>query len=235
MISGSVGESTTRLTLRIWHPDCWTLRSTAAVDAGLIAHGVYEIDDQVSARLTAYGDTNEQITDLVSEVRDSPLTNNVRVVNQSFDPNAERGTAGNATEELFVQYESKNSIHDAFISRGFVPDEEIRIRGGNEFWTVITPEDRATIREQLDEIRSAMEAEVTVEEVHAQAGTDANGSNRSQLSERQREIFRLAQRRGYYSWPREVSASELAADVDITKTTLLEHLRKAESKLLGTQ
>ena len=53
------------------------------------------------------------------------------------------------------------------------------------------------------------------------------------LSERQREVYDLARAEGYYSWPRETSAGDLAAELDVSKATLLEHLRKAESKLLG--
>lgn len=234
MITGSVSEATTQLTLRIWHPDCWTLRCTSEVDAGLIAHGVYEIDDQVSARLTTYADSNEKIEELVSVIDESPLTDSVKIVNEYFNPSLQTGAAGNATEELLVEYESKNSIHDAFVSRGFVPDEEIRIHGGNEFWTVIISESRTAIQDRLDEVRDEMAADITVEEVRSPAGVDSDGSSGSRLSERQREIFRLAQRRGYYSWPRDVSASDLAAELDISKTTLLEHLRKAEAKLLGT-
>lgn len=235
MISGSVGDTTTQLTLRIWHPDCWTLRCTSEVDAGLIAHGVYEIEEQVSARLTTYADSNEDIEEMVSVIDGSPLTDSVEIVNEYFNPHLETRTAGNATEELLVEYESENSIYDAFVSRGFVPDEEIRVHGGDEFWTVIISENRKTIQDRLDEVRDEMDAEITVEEVRSTADADTDCQLGSPLSERQREIFKLAQRRGYYSWPRQVSASELAAELDISKTTLLEHLRKAEAKLLGPQ
>jgi len=54
---------------------------------------------------------------------------------------------------------------------------------------------------------------------------------RGVLSERQREVFKLARRRGYYEWPREVSATELAEELDVSKATALEHLRKAEAKI----
>jgi predicted DNA binding protein len=45
-------------------------------------------------------------------------------------------------------------------------------------------------------------------------------------------VFLFAREHGYYEWPRNVTARELAEEFDITKTTFLEHLRKAESKLL---
>ncbi|WP_217493341.1 helix-turn-helix domain-containing protein [Haladaptatus sp. W1] len=52
------------------------------------------------------------------------------------------------------------------------------------------------------------------------------------LSARQREIFDHARENGYYSWPREATSRGLAKDLDISKTTFLEHLRKAEAKIL---
>ncbi|WP_256297622.1 helix-turn-helix domain-containing protein [Haloarchaeobius salinus] len=52
------------------------------------------------------------------------------------------------------------------------------------------------------------------------------------LSERQAEVVGLAIEAGYYEWPRETDAETLAAQLDITHSTFLEHLRKAESRLL---
>jgi len=53
------------------------------------------------------------------------------------------------------------------------------------------------------------------------------------LTDRQYEVMRRALDAGYFEWPREVTSEELAAEIDISRATLLEHLRKAESKLLA--
>lgn len=52
------------------------------------------------------------------------------------------------------------------------------------------------------------------------------------LTDRQYEVMRRALDAGYFDWPRGVTSEELAAEMDITRATMLEHLRKAESKLL---
>lgn len=52
------------------------------------------------------------------------------------------------------------------------------------------------------------------------------------LSERQSEVITAALRAGYFEWPRETDAETLAAELDITHSTFLEHLRKAEKQLL---
>lgn len=224
---------TSQLTLKIWHPNCWTLQTTEAVDAGLVAHGVYQYNECVSARLTAYADRTDQIDDLVAEIERSEFTDVVKRINDYFNPDLRTHSAGNATEELLVEYRPQNSIHDAFVSRGFVPEEEIRIQDGYEYWTVIISESRTTIQKRLGEIRREMDAEITIEGMKSPDTESAKYNSGVCLSERQREVFELAQREGYYTWPREVSASELADDLGISKTTMLEHLRKAEAKLLG--
>lgn len=232
---GGNQQQTTQLTLKIWHPNCWTLETTAGVDAGLIAHSVHEYDDLVNARVTAYADQHERIDALATEIGESELTRRVERVHSYFNPNLRTEAAGNVTEELLVKYDPANSIHDAFLSRGFIPDEEIRIHDGYEYWTVIVTASRTTIQTRLDEIRREMDAEVSVQGMKSPETEATVSETGAQLSERQREIFELARRRGYYTWPREISATELAGELDVTKPTVLEHLRKAESKLLDPE
>jgi predicted DNA binding protein len=226
---------TSQVTLQVWHPDCWTLRTTERVDAGLIAHGVYKHDSVVSGRFTAYADTTDDIDELVDAIESSPLTSEVKRINEYFNPTIRTDAAGNATEELLVEYEPTNSIYGAFVSRGFVLEEEIRIHDGYEYWTVIVAASRTAIRQRLEAVRAEMDAEITVEGMKCARTDGARSGQSRQLSERQREVFELAKSEGYYTWPRESSASALAGELDISKTTLLEHLRKAESKILGEQ
>lgn len=232
----------TRLSLQIWHPNCWTLRVTDAVDAGLISHGVYEINDAVRARATAYGDTQEDLDELIEAIDASELTDEIRQVTDFSNPAAGFDVAGNTTTELIVRYEPKNSIHDAFVSRGFVPDRGIRVYDGYEYWTVIAEVSRKDIKRRIAEVEREMNAEITIKSIQSSQVPEHGFSCESdefgrldRLSERQREAFELARREGYYTWPRETSVSELAEEIDVTKTTLLEHLRKAEAKLLGQQ
>ncbi|WP_231186819.1 helix-turn-helix domain-containing protein [Haladaptatus sp. DYF46] len=234
-IKQSTGETfrTSQISLRIWHPKCWTLLVTENADAGLIGHGVYEHDGVLEARMTAYGDTTDAIDELVENIRESSLTLEVKVINEYFGSKFRTTTAGNATEELLVEYEPRYSIHDALISRGFVPEEKIRVHDGYEYWTVNVDAPRSEIHSRLDEVRRQMDADITVEGMKSAHTSTVQATPSAQLSERQREIFEFAQREGYYTWPRETSASALAARIGVSKTTFLEHLRKAEAKILG--
>ena len=55
----------------------------------------------------------------------------------------------------------------------------------------------------------------------------------SVLTDRQREVLVAAYRHGYYDMPRGIGSQRLAERVGLAKPTMLEHLRKAERRLLA--
>jgi PAS domain S-box-containing protein len=59
------------------------------------------------------------------------------------------------------------------------------------------------------------------------------GDGLDDLTDRQREVLEAAYRAGYFSWPRESNAEEVAETLDISSATLHSHLRKAEDSLLS--
>ncbi|QLG28671.1 helix-turn-helix domain-containing protein [Halorarum halophilum] len=225
-----------RLVLDIWHPDCWTLEVTERTDAGLLGHGVYEVDGLATGRFTAFGDTTAAVAELIDAVDASPLTTSVRTV-PSGHRSSSGGTGadvapGNATRGLLVAYEEANSITTSLVSRGLIPDAPVRIRDGCERWAVLTDERRDAVRALLDEVRAEADAEVDVVRITSPEAGATPLFPEDSLSDRQREVFEVARERGYYERPRGVSAADLAAELGVSKATVLEHLRKAESKLL---
>lgn len=53
------------------------------------------------------------------------------------------------------------------------------------------------------------------------------------LTERQREVLRVAFERGYYDVPRSASTSAVAAELGLDDSTVSEHLQRAERNLIG--
>lgn len=56
----------------------------------------------------------------------------------------------------------------------------------------------------------------------------------SKLTSRQRQILLTGYALGYYDVPRRISSDDLSRHLDVDKSTIVEHLRKAERKLIGS-
>ena len=61
---------------------------------------------------------------------------------------------------------------------------------------------------------------------------DTEADPRNHLTDRQQEVLRTAFLAGYYAWPRDTNAEQLAETLDIASPTLLQHLRRAERNLI---
>lgn len=64
------------------------------------------------------------------------------------------------------------------------------------------------------------------------AETRLDRSFRSRLTDRQQRVIELAEKRGYYEWPREVTAAGLAEELGLDSATVDRDLQAAERKLV---
>ena len=53
------------------------------------------------------------------------------------------------------------------------------------------------------------------------------------LTDKQREVMVAAYQNGYYDYPKKISSNQLCRKVSISKPTLLQHMRKAEGRILS--
>lgn len=228
-----MGEAApTWIELDVTHPDCWTLDVTASVDVELLSQHVNSTrDGTVRGYFIACGDSTSAMDRALDEVERSDLTERTYPLGNVQTDEFISGQ-GKTARGLIVEYRSENSITETLTGQGFLVQRPVRIRDGVEHWTVIEPAGRDRIREKLEAVTDRMDADVTITRLSSTATGGAATDPGPQLTGRQREVFDHARSRGYYAWPRETTAGELADELGITKPTLLEHLHKVESKLL---
>ncbi len=87
--------------------------------------------------------------------------------------------------------------------------------------------------ERIEKVLKLLQKLGIVKKVHFQKATFSENNVLSALTERQREILITAKKAGYYERPRKVTSEELAEQVGISKATMIEHLRKAENRLIS--
>jgi hypothetical protein len=227
----------TRLTLDLWHPDCWAIEATAEVGGGVLAHAVYNspktaaTPSTVTGLFTAYGDADAEVEQLLATIEDSGYAGDLLQVQDRFG--RARDAPGSVVREFLLEYDPDDMVCPTLLEHGFIHSAPVRIEDGREEWQVCFAGDRSQTRDALDGVRDDASAEVTVAAItSSDAGQSTHEKRLDTLTAAQREAFEHAREVGYYEWPRGTSTRDLADDLGISKTTLLEHLRKAESKLL---
>jgi hypothetical protein len=227
----------TRLTLDLWHPNCWAIESTERTGGGVLAHAIYNTPktapESVNGLFTAFGETNDEVEHLLDEIRDSPHAGEVLELQERFG--RARDAPGNVVREFFLEYDPNDMVCPTLLQYGFVHSAPVRIEDGREEWQVCFTGDRSNIESALDGVREDAGAEVSIASITGSDGGTALTEREQRLDSltpTQREVFEQARAAGYYEWPRGCSTRDLADRVGVSKTTLLEHLRKAESKLL---
>ena len=234
--------SGTRLTLDIWHPGCWAIESTEKAGGGVLAHAIYNspksdgpTPTSVNGLFTAFGSDTGEVEALLEAISDSENAGQLLELQQRFGRG--RDAPGNVVREFFLEYDPNDMVCPTLLEHGLVHSAPVRIEGGRETWQVCFTGDRSELESALDGVRRDAEAEVAVESIHS-GDWEADSPRHHRLdtlTTAQREAFEHAREAGYYEWPREVSTRELAEGLDVSKTTLLEHLRKAEAKLLDPE
>ncbi len=225
------------LTVDVWHPSCWTLETTREADGGLYTHTTTATGEETVGVVTLYGPSRETLDALTETIGESPLTGSVEILSQGSARTVQQGST---TRTALVGFDAGPSIREGFTKRGFVHYGPTRHEGGRERRSLLIRADRETAKRRIERIEREYDAEIELSRIASVSGDTATAPAEQpraalpgeRLSPRQRDAFRLARSRGYYEYPRETTARALAAELDISKTTFLEHLRKAESKLL---
>jgi len=111
--------------------------------------------------------------------------------------------------------------------RRLIVDTPMEFVDGGVSATVIGEQE--TLREALDDVPD----NVTVDVQRVGEYSPQDDRVLSNLTDRQREVLRVAARLGYYDVPRSATHDEVADELGCAPSTASEHLRKIESKIVG--
>lgn len=112
------------------------------------------------------------------------------------------------------------------IGRGYL-QPPLGLRNGRLTFTVVGTQ--AQLRSILNGVERRKIYYRVLSLVDARFGSD---SLLRRLTEKQQEVLQAAYRQGYYDVPRKVTSKDLARSLRLTDSTVVEHLRKAERRLL---
>jgi predicted DNA binding protein len=123
----------------------------------------------------------------------------------------------------------------ATLDRHGVPAADAIVRDGRLLVTFHTT-DLPTLRRVLGELQESC-ADMQVVRLLQSSSTPEESDlvtvDRSELTERQREVLATAYEAGYFDHPKGANASEVAATLDIDRSTFTEHVAAAQRKLFA--
>ena len=96
----------------------------------------------------------------------------------------------------------------------------------------VAPE--ADVRAVVERLREAFPETELLAKREVEPTEETALPDEADLTERQREALEAAYRAGYFEWPRDSTAEDVAESLDIASPTLHGHLRKAEHRLVET-
>jgi predicted DNA binding protein len=116
----------------------------------------------------------------------------------------------------------KSIVYTILKNNCFVPNT-VPLVDSYEIWTIAAPS-RYRLKKAVEDIKQLGNFSL----LHIGKST-FDGYNLSPMQER---ILKTAVSKGYYKWPRKISAQTMSKQLGLNKATVLEHLRKAEIKIV---
>jgi len=175
------------------------------------------------ARSSSNGDPETVVLEFIADA-DLPVSEGVEVV---FDYGAK------AAYRFKVPRVEASPF--AILDRHSVPVSETTIRDGRLVVTFHAT-DLPTLRSVLDEFRescSDMQVLRLLQSSSTPEESDLVTVDRSELTERQREVLTAAYDAGYFDHPKGANAGEVAESLGIDRSTFSEHMAAAQRKLLS--
>ncbi|MFC7137476.1 bacterio-opsin activator domain-containing protein [Halobaculum litoreum] len=122
-------------------------------------------------------------------------------------------------------------VLSAIAAHGGAIEEAVVEDGDYRLTVAISPSTDARV--VIDAMRETYPAASLVRRQQVERTDDRVGATVAALTERQRAALAASYHAGYFSWPRDATAQEVADSLDIAAPTLHQHLRKGQRKVFA--
>jgi len=215
---------------RITHRGCWTETvNDAFPDATATIVYSYRLLGSSITMIEVTHVAPEEIDGLVDWLEAHEVMTSATLI--SYDDERETGFV-----TLVGDYDTDTEpVLNVLLRNRCFPSLPATVRNGAEHWSVLA-RDHESVSDAHRELESI--GTVTVDALHAPesdpllTGLSEVKQAIQDLSPRQREVLARAIEEGYYDSPRACSIEDLAAEDSANTSTVGEHLRRSEAKLL---
>ncbi len=202
------GKSVT-ISIGIKHRDCWHFKLSRGLKATILVRYTYVLPNR---QLYGYQTImTPAIASLRAYLEKLPEIKRFSILSQ-----------GSGRAEV-VTWAEQSSILEHLLKTNCVFIGPTVIRDGIENWHIMAPS-----REELQEAIASLEKYADIAYIR---NSDTAGSSEG-LTDRQTAALAAAVEMGYFDSPRRASIEDVAARLGISPSTAVEHLRKAEKKVL---
>jgi len=197
------------LCIGIRHKDCWHYKLSRALKATIIVKYTYMLPNR---QLYGYQTImSSRIGELEPFLKSLPEIRKYAVLSKSAD------------RAEVITWAEQSSIIDNIIRKNCVFIGPTVVRDGVENWHIVAP-----TREELQDVVAGMEQCAEIAYMRSAESPEPDIG----LTERQLGVLKAAVSMGYFDTPRRASIKDVARGMKISPSTAVEHLRKAEKKVL---
>jgi len=208
MESSPTGQSLT-ISIGIKHRDCWHYKLSRGLKATILVRYTYVLPNR---QLYGYQTImTPAVAKLGPYLAGLPEIKRYSILSQ-----------GSGSAEV-VTWAEQSSILEHLLKTNCVFIGPTVVRDGVENWQIMAPS-----REDIQEAIASLEKHADIAYIRNSTSTHSSEG----LTDRQTAALTAAVEMGYFDSPRRASIEEVAGRLGIAASTAVEHLRKAEKKVL---
>lgn len=199
----------TALSIGLRHRDCWHYALSKKLAATIVVKYTYMLpNNQLYGYQTII---SPRIGELEAFLKTAPQIRKYAVLSKSAD------------RAEVITWAEQGSIIDNIIRKNCVFIGPTVVKDGVENWHIMAP-----TREEMQDVVASLEQCADIAYIRNSEGTEPDVG----LTERQMNTLRTAVEMGYFDTPRRASVKDVAKKLHVSASTAVEHLRKAEKKVL---